>query len=80
VIPVGARDDRPDYDYADGVTLRAYELAEGQRVRVSIPALTGEERCAFTVVRHGERVAVEQLGPPSLWQLGDGGPTRVTAG
>ena len=29
VIPVGARDDGPDYDYADGVTFFAYEKDEG---------------------------------------------------
>ena len=27
VLPLGARDDRPDYAYAEDVTLRAYELA-----------------------------------------------------
>jgi alpha-glucosidase (family GH31 glycosyl hydrolase) len=29
VIPVGAVEDRPDYDYADGVTLQVYQLAAG---------------------------------------------------
>src|SRR3569833_723373 len=29
IIAVGAVDDRPDYDYADGVTLRIYGLADG---------------------------------------------------
>ena len=31
VLAVGARTDRPDYDYRDGITLRLYELAEGSR-------------------------------------------------
>ena len=29
VLPLGAVDDRPDYDYADGVTFRVYELTDG---------------------------------------------------
>ncbi len=29
IVPVGGRDDVPDYDFADGVTLRAYELSDG---------------------------------------------------
>ncbi len=29
VLPLGAVDDRPDYDYADGVTFRIYELTDG---------------------------------------------------
>ena len=31
VLPVGARTDRPDYDWADGVTLRLFELPDGHR-------------------------------------------------
>ena len=31
-VALGARDDRPDYAYAEGVTLRAYELADGAPV------------------------------------------------
>jgi alpha-D-xyloside xylohydrolase len=76
VIPVGARDDRPDYDYADGVALRAYQLVEGHAVRVVIPATSGDERCAFTVMRNGERVDVERTGPPAPWRLEGPDPTR----
>jgi alpha-D-xyloside xylohydrolase len=45
VIAVGAVDDRPDYAYEDGVTLRAYELANGAEVTVRAGTAT------FTVVR-----------------------------
>ncbi|MEU1755603.1 alpha-xylosidase [Micromonospora matsumotoense] len=38
VIGFGARSDRPDYAWADGVELRLYAPAEGQRQRVRIPA------------------------------------------
>jgi alpha-D-xyloside xylohydrolase len=38
VIPFGARSDRPDYEWADGVELRLYAPAEGQRRRVWIPS------------------------------------------
>ena len=36
VIPVGAVADRPDYDHADGVTLRAYGLGRGAQVTVPV--------------------------------------------
>jgi alpha-D-xyloside xylohydrolase len=36
VIPVGAVDDRPEYDWADGVELRWFEPAEGQVTTVAI--------------------------------------------
>jgi alpha-D-xyloside xylohydrolase len=38
VIAFGARSDRPDYDWADGVRLCLYAPAEGQRRRVRIPS------------------------------------------
>jgi alpha-D-xyloside xylohydrolase len=56
VIPVGAVDDRPDYDWADGVTLRAYELADGAEVTVRIPSADGGAAAEFTVVREGDAV------------------------
>ncbi|MBA8815257.1 alpha-D-xyloside xylohydrolase [Microbacterium halimionae] len=38
VIPWGARDDRPDYDYLDGLRLRVFSGKEGERtVRVTTP-------------------------------------------
>ncbi|MDG4820729.1 alpha-xylosidase [Asanoa sp. WMMD1127] len=38
VIPFGDRDDRPDYEWADGVRLRVFAPAEGQRTRVRVPS------------------------------------------
>ena len=29
IIPVGANDERPDYDFADGVTFHVFELQDG---------------------------------------------------
>ena len=48
VIAIGNNDERPDYDYADGVTLRVYELEDGKRVIAEIPTLTGEIQTTFT--------------------------------
>src|SRR3712207_2736133 len=53
VIAVGSRDDRPDYDFAEGVTLRAYELAEGQQTTTIIPSLTGGAGAAVEGSRSG---------------------------
>lgn len=69
VIACGSHDDRPDYDYGDGVTLHIYELADGQRVNTIIPSLTGEIAMAFTVERVGQRVTVQCDGMPKRWQL-----------
>jgi alpha-D-xyloside xylohydrolase len=58
VIPEGAVDDRPDYDYADGVTLRVYELADGAHVTTGIPTPAGEPAATFTTVRRGDTIQI----------------------
>lgn len=69
VIPEGARSDRPDYDYADGVTLRAYELADGARVTTAVPAPAGEAVATFVTTREGDVVRVEAAGAPPAWRF-----------
>jgi alpha-D-xyloside xylohydrolase len=68
VIPVGAVDDRPEYDYADGVTLRLYEIPEGARVTTVI-APGGQE---FTTTRAGDVIWVEAAagGAWQAWHAG----------
>lgn len=68
VLPVGAVTDRPDYDWADGVTLRAFELADGDRREVVVPSSTGGATTTFVVRRDGDRLLAE--GPADVaWRL-----------
>ncbi|WP_158851295.1 alpha-xylosidase [Saccharothrix deserti] len=62
ILPVGAVDDRPDYDYAEGVTLQAYELSDGDHVTV-----VGDT--TFRTHREGDEIRVEAEGAPSQWRL-----------
>jgi alpha-D-xyloside xylohydrolase len=66
VIPVGAVADRPDYDHADGVTLRVYGLERGQQVSVRVGDVT------FTVVREGDLVRASCGDPAAPWGLAVG--------
>lgn len=68
VIAVGAVDDRPDYDYADGVTLRLYEIGDGARVTTVISP-GGQE---FVTTRTGNaiRVAAAVDGDWQVWHAG----------
>ncbi|WP_246005260.1 alpha-xylosidase [[Actinomadura] parvosata] len=57
VLPVGGRDDRPDYDYLDGLTLLVYPGPDGETtVTVTDPATGVPAR--FTVTRSGGEVSV----------------------
>ncbi|MBD2899247.1 Alpha-xylosidase [Actinomadura sp. RB99] len=60
VIPEGSVDDRPDYDHADGVTLRVYEPADGTTV------LTQVDDTSFTTVRNGATLRVTGAGAWSV--------------
>jgi alpha-D-xyloside xylohydrolase len=68
VIPFGATGDRPDYDYADGVTLHAYALPDGARVTTEIPSAAGEVAAVFTTARDGDVVRVTARGA-GRWRL-----------
>lgn len=69
IIPVGARHDRPDYDFADGVTLHLYQVADGEH-RVAVPSHSGAEAASFAVVRAGPQLTVTRTGAVT-------GPWRV---
>ncbi|WP_341716656.1 alpha-xylosidase [Micromonospora sp. FIMYZ51] len=49
VIPFGSVTDRPDYPWADGVRLRLFAPAPGQRTRVRIPSPDGGPGTEFDV-------------------------------
>ena len=63
VLPLGAVDDRPDYDYADGVTLRIHHLDDGASVTTEVGGST------FRTRRSGDRIEIEAEAPPSAWQV-----------
>ncbi|GAA3239238.1 alpha-xylosidase [Nonomuraea helvata] len=92
VVPTGAREDRPDYDYADGVTLNAYRLPDGARRTVTVPApdvptdvpTDGGAAAVFEVSRTGDRVRARRVaGAPKSWSLrlfGERQATETTQG
>jgi alpha-D-xyloside xylohydrolase len=69
VLPFGAREDRPDYAYPDGVTLQVYRIADGERVVVPVPGPEGGLASTFTVTREGAVVRARRDGPALPWRL-----------
>ena len=65
VLPMGKHDDRPDYDYTDGLELHVYQLAEGQTVNVKIPDLKGKLAATYTVtMKNGKAEVVTDSKKP----------------
>ena len=79
VLPVGAVDDRPDYDYADGVTLHVFGLADGASVTTVVPTVSGDVACTFTTTRRGDTVEVSADTPPAHWRVRVAGNPPVDA-
>jgi alpha-D-xyloside xylohydrolase len=77
VIALGAVDHRPDYDYAEKVTFRVYELSDGAgRCRLSSPGRTEAEQ--LIVRRTGKRVtATFSRESSSAWRLQLAGISKV---
>jgi alpha-D-xyloside xylohydrolase len=83
VLPVGSRDDLPDYDYSAGVTLRVYELADGSAAWVEIPTEDGGTAARFNLRQEGQVITVEMEGSATDWKLllvGSGPVERVQGG
>ncbi|TDD72564.1 alpha-xylosidase [Jiangella aurantiaca] len=69
VLPFGAVDDRPDYDYADGITLRLYELADGHDSTLVVPAPEDDARVTYRVRREGARIDVSSDRDDVAWRV-----------
>ena len=69
VIAVGGSEERPDYDFGDGVTLRIYELADGKHITAVIPSTDGGVDVKFEVKREDHKITVERYGTAKQWQL-----------
>lgn len=84
VIATGATDDRPDYDFADGVTLRITRPVDGATVVTTVPALDGSPAAVFTTTRAAGQLRVLRTGAgQGSWSallVGCGAVTDVVGG
>jgi alpha-D-xyloside xylohydrolase len=71
VIPFGASDEGPEYDWADGITLRVYAPADGAEILTAIPSPDGGIAAVFRTTRTGDvvRVEAEGEGTTKPWQV-----------
>jgi len=80
ILPVGAVDDRPDYDYTAGTTFRVYKLADGAAASRAVPTERGEPGVELHVSRAGRKVVAKLEGGKTVkpWKLQLVGVKRVT--
>ncbi|MFZ5547272.1 MAG: alpha-xylosidase [Pseudomonadota bacterium] len=84
VLPWGAEDERPDYDYARGVTLRVFALDDGASAAFLVPTVGGQVAARGTVSREGARYTASVTeGALHDWCIEVGGqrsPVQATVG
>jgi len=68
VLPVGAVQDTPEYAWADGVTLRLFDLPDGYDAETFVPGGTGDP-ATFRVCRVGDAVTVSSEDAPGAWHV-----------
>ena len=70
VLPLGARTDTPEYDYAEGITLALVNPVRGEKV-VAVPGSDGTESSRFSVRRKGREISVGALEGriPKTWRV-----------
>jgi len=59
IIPVGATNDRPEYDYSEGVAFHVFELQDGASASVRLPDLQGADKLQASASRSGGTIAFE---------------------
>ncbi|HNT78291.1 MAG TPA: glycoside hydrolase family 31 protein, partial [Anaerolineae bacterium] len=69
VIPVGANDQRPDYDFSDGVTFHVFALDDGATAAASVPTLKGETAMTVSVSRAEQQIQVQAQGATKPWNI-----------
>ncbi len=74
VLPVGAVVDTPEYDWADRVTLRCYELPDGYDAVTTVPAGTGAAPSSYRVRRAGRTITATSDDARGPWSLVAGAP------
>ncbi|WP_136604026.1 alpha-xylosidase [Paenibacillus dokdonensis] len=62
IIPVGAVEDKPDYDYADGVVLHIFAPEEGKEMRVIVPDMKGQPALTVAAVQTTGKLSVKVEG------------------
>jgi alpha-D-xyloside xylohydrolase len=66
---VGTNEQRPDYDYADGVTFHVFELEDGATVSARVPGVKGDAAMTVEVSREGQQVRVQVQGTSQSWSV-----------
>lgn len=59
MIALGAHDDKPDYDYGDGVELRVYALKDGVSAETVVYGLDQSAKVKACALKSGDKITID---------------------
>ena len=59
ILPIGANETKPEYDYVEDITFQLYELEEGKEVSATVNNVQGEVAATISVIKNGETIEVK---------------------
>ncbi|HBU81275.1 MAG TPA: alpha-xylosidase [Paenibacillus sp.] len=78
LIAVGAVDNKPDYDFANDVSLHLFELADGNSAQAVVVNQSAEQELVVNVSRNGSVLEVRAEGAGKPWNIVLRGIDRVS--
>ena len=69
IIPVGAIDTRPDYDYSDGVTFHVFQIDDGKVISAEVPNILGERELVVQAKRIGDTMTISVDNSKKTWNV-----------
>ncbi len=69
IIPIGREENRPDYDFADGVEFQVFEVGDGKQISAAVSGVDGETELVVTIVRQENVMIVRRGHSDKRWSL-----------
>ncbi|HEY3290357.1 MAG TPA: alpha-xylosidase [Anaerolineae bacterium] len=69
IVAIGSNEQKPDYDFADGVVLHVFELTDALPATVSVPDTNGRTALQAMVLRQGQTITVKALWHRENWKV-----------
>ncbi|HBF38008.1 MAG TPA: alpha-xylosidase [Firmicutes bacterium] len=69
IIAMGNNEQKPDYDYADGVTFHAFELSEGEVASTFVYNQTGSLKLKVSLIRRDRHISLQVEGAGKPWNI-----------
>ena len=69
IIAMGNRDDRPDYDYAEGVTLNVFQLEDNHTATSTVCDMRGEIELEVEAKRSGNIIEIKVEGATKPYKI-----------